>query len=325
MLLAAVGANCSVLNLSFQAVSPFAISFICSQYLTELKLDGVVGVTSADVQRFGDNCPMLRVSHSKHFCPSTAPTSTACLVCLTHAAHVLSLEHCNAIDDAAFAFDLAINLQDVNVSYCVQLTDVGVLRLLSCSPRLQTLNMSASATSFPPASNLFHLNCPTASFLYAHQSVTASYQQRKPVVSAQSLPLYFISQHSLLVSGLVSCIAHFLIFRHLRVCSSNVSSVASQALPVMLPNAKFVGIESLGFGIGDMAHLQVKRRLPDADVAHNLQSMAQAASPGLPAPQGQTSRALTAARRVFNTVRLSAHASKEAEERVGARIQGRDK
>ncbi len=92
----------------------------------------------------------------------------------------------------------------------------------------------------------------------------------------------------------------------------------------MLPNAKFVGIESLGFGIGDMAHLQVKRRLP-ADVAHNLQSMAHVASPGLPEPQSQTSRALTAARRVFNTVRLSAHASKEAEERVGARIQGRDK
>jgi hypothetical protein len=154
MLLAAVGANCSVLNLSFQAVSPFAISFICSRYLTELKLDGVVGVTSADVQRVGDNCPMLRVSNSKHFCPFAAPTSTACLVCLTHAAHVLSLEHCNAIDDAAFAFDLAINLQDVNVSYCVQLTDVGILRLLSCSPRLQTLNMSASATSFPLISNV---------------------------------------------------------------------------------------------------------------------------------------------------------------------------
>ena len=63
MLLAAVGANFSVLNIAYQPMSSFAMSFIVSQHMIELKLDGIAWVTSADVQRFGDHCPLLQVSH----------------------------------------------------------------------------------------------------------------------------------------------------------------------------------------------------------------------------------------------------------------------
>ena len=113
------------------------MSFIVSHYMLELKLDGIAWVTSADVQRFGDRCPMLQVSHPN----SHVSTSKTFPVRLTLVLHVLSLEHCVKIDDAAFALDMSTNLLDVNVSYCVALTDIGILRLSSCSPRLQVLNM----------------------------------------------------------------------------------------------------------------------------------------------------------------------------------------
>jgi hypothetical protein len=51
------------------------------------------------------------------------------------------IEHCHNIDDGAFICDRALNLQEVSVSYCVALTDIGILRLICCSPRLQTLSM----------------------------------------------------------------------------------------------------------------------------------------------------------------------------------------
>jgi hypothetical protein len=89
----------------------------------------------------------------------------------------------------------------------------------------------------------------------------------------------------------------------------------------MMPNAKIVGIESLSSGIGDMSHVQVKRQLPDVA----SQSRAHAASPELPERERQPSRALAAARRVFSTIRLSAHAAKEAEARTDAQVQGRAK
>jgi hypothetical protein len=140
MVVAAVGANCCVLNIAFQPISSFALSFIVSQNLLDLKLDGIAGVSSADVQRYCVNCPLLRVSDT---------STIACLhihivsfVFLTRCVfHALSLEHCSSIDDVAFVCDKPTNLQDVNVSYCALLTDVGVLRLLSCSPRLQTLSL----------------------------------------------------------------------------------------------------------------------------------------------------------------------------------------
>ena len=65
LLVAAVGTSCTVLNISYQTLSTFAMSFIASQHLLELKLDGITGVTSADVQRFCEYSPMLRVSDSR--------------------------------------------------------------------------------------------------------------------------------------------------------------------------------------------------------------------------------------------------------------------
>jgi hypothetical protein len=94
----------------------------------------------------------------------------------------------------------------------------------------------------------------------------------------------------------------------------------------MLPNAKFVGIESLSFGSNDMSHVQVKRRLPDvapSNVAHSPRSSAKHTSPQLKEVQGKTSSSLAAARRVFNTVRLSAHAAREAEGRVDFRAKAK--
>ena len=93
----------------------------------------------------------------------------------------------------------------------------------------------------------------------------------------------------------------------------------------MLPNAKIVGIESLSSGIGNMSHVQIKRQLPDVAPARNSQSRAHAASPELPERESKPSRALAAARRVFSTIRLSAHAAKEAEARMDAQVQGRAK
>ena len=55
--------------------------------------------------------------------------------------HVLSLENCPEVGDDAFTCDKPIQLQDVNLSLCIALTDVGLLRLASCSPRLQVLDM----------------------------------------------------------------------------------------------------------------------------------------------------------------------------------------
>lgn len=105
-----------------------------------------------------------------------------------------------------------------------------------------------------------------------------------------------------------------------------MSSVISQALPIMLPNAKFVGIESLSFGSNDMSHVQVKRRLPDLvprNFAHIPQSSAKDNSPQLKEVQGKTSSSLAAARRVFNTVRLSANVAREAEERADFRTKAK--
>jgi hypothetical protein len=140
MVVAAVGANCSVLNIAFQTISSFAMSFVVSQNLLDLKLDGIAWVSSADVQRFCVNCPMLRVSDALTVACLYIPIVSFLFLtpCVFHA---LSLEHCSGIDDVAFMCDKPTNLQDVNVSYCVLLTDVGVLRLLSCSPRLQSLSL----------------------------------------------------------------------------------------------------------------------------------------------------------------------------------------
>ena len=62
MLFAAVGASCSTLDASFQSISPFAMSFITSKHLLELKLNGISSVSSADVRRVCRSSRMLRVS-----------------------------------------------------------------------------------------------------------------------------------------------------------------------------------------------------------------------------------------------------------------------
>ena len=76
-----------------------------------------------------------------------------------------------------------------------------------------------------------------------------------------------------------------------------------------------------------MSHVQIKRLLPNAAPAHGAdhkpQSRAHVASPELSQLESKPSRALTAARRVFNTIRLSAHATNQAEERIAAQAQGR--
>jgi hypothetical protein len=67
MIVAAVGTTCSVLNISYQTMSSFALTFLVSQHLLELMLNGVALVTSADVQRFCTNCPLLQVSDFHFF------------------------------------------------------------------------------------------------------------------------------------------------------------------------------------------------------------------------------------------------------------------
>ena len=62
MIIAAVGASCSVLNIAFQSISPFAMSFLVSQHLLELTLNGIASVSSADVHRVCSHCPLLQVS-----------------------------------------------------------------------------------------------------------------------------------------------------------------------------------------------------------------------------------------------------------------------
>ncbi len=105
------------------------------------------------------------------------------------------------------------------------------------------------------------------------------------------------------------------------MCSSRVSSITIQALPVMLPNAKFVGIESLSFGNSEMSHIQVKR-LPDVEPHTSARERRAHDQAALPESQGNTSNALSAARRVFNAVRLSGKVSLEAQQRVSAQAAG---
>jgi hypothetical protein len=90
----------------------------------------------------------------------------------------------------------------------------------------------------------------------------------------------------------------------------------------MLPNAKFVGIESLSFGNSEMSHVQVKR-LPDVEPHTSARERRGAHDQdALPESQGNTSNALSAARRVFNAVRLSGKVSLEAQQRVSAQAAG---
>ena len=90
----------------------------------------------------------------------------------------------------------------------------------------------------------------------------------------------------------------------------------------MLPNAKFVGIESLSFGSIEMSHVQVKR-LPDAEPHTSASDRRTRDQAALPETRAQTPHALAAARRVFNAVRLSAKATLEAEQRVNDRAKAR--
>ncbi len=108
--------------------------------------------------------------------------------------HVLSLEHCPNITDEAFVCDKPLQLQDVNLGHCVALTDVGILRLVSCSPRLQVLSMSAPTRSFP-----VYVYCSLSLCSCTFQSVAAAHLQRKYPVLARSLPLPQFPQHSILV------------------------------------------------------------------------------------------------------------------------------
>jgi hypothetical protein len=134
MLVAAAGGSCSVLHLSYQPLSSWAFSYISSRYMTELRLNGIAATSSGDVRRLCDSCPLLRVSLSKHCCTVVRRSER-------WNPQVLSLEHCIRVGDDAFLFDKCTNLQEVNVSFCVALTDVGILRLLSYCPRLLMLNM----------------------------------------------------------------------------------------------------------------------------------------------------------------------------------------
>ncbi len=89
MITAAVGATCSVLNLSYQAVSSFTISFLVSQHLLELSLNGVACVMSSDVQRICTQCPLLQVSGTQRMCvdplivfyATTCNTVCVCMYC----------------------------------------------------------------------------------------------------------------------------------------------------------------------------------------------------------------------------------------------------
>jgi hypothetical protein len=96
----------------------------------------------------------------------------------------------------------------------------------------------------------------------------------------------------------------------------------------MLPNAKLIGIESLSFGSSEMSHVQVKRQLPvlrsePRDITHDQPAGTQSELVYTSELQKKPTRTLAAARRVFNTVRLSAHAAREAEGRIEARAESR--
>ena len=98
----------------------------------------------------------------------------------------------------------------------------------------------------------------------------------------------------------------------------------------MLPNAKLIGIESLGFGSSEMSHVQVKRQLPvlrsePYNSTHDLPAGTHKAMVDTSESQKKPTRTLAAARRVFNTVRLSAYAAREAEERIEARAESQAK
>jgi hypothetical protein len=103
---------------------------------------------------------------------------------------------------------------------------------------------------------------------------------------------------------------HLSLSPHAYLFSSNVFSIAFQALPVLLPNAKIIGIESLSFGSSDrdMSHLQSKRQSPKAAPRDSEQEQQPAAPMSAPQSSAKTSRSLTAARRAFNVVRMSTRA-----------------
>ncbi len=83
----------------------------------------------------------------------------------------------------------------------------------------------------------------------------------------------------------------------------------------MLPNAKFVGIESLSYGKNEMSHVQTKG-LPDAELLNSASRQRADDRAPLPESQSNVHNALAAARRVFSAVTLSAKAHKHAEQRV---------
>jgi hypothetical protein len=80
----------------------------------------------------------------------------------------------------------------------------------------------------------------------------------------------------------------------------------------MLPNAKFVGIESLAFDTAELSHLQ-RTRSESAPAVHEQQADPHEPLRNLPQFDGKTPRALVAARRVFKTVRMAAQVAREAE------------